>query len=763
MTGKPFRFLLAIFFLFNLTATAQTARQALLKGVDSLPMPSRADGVAFFYTTNHLPEIIATASFNLNVKMRGATILASALGKGKVLAIGSSAYLRTDSLFQNSAVITFWKNTLQWAGNGKKSLRVALSKEVDNPALRNFLGKQKAKTYSSSNLDLKSNTDIVVLSADVTEAAEQQKLEKFITGGGTLIFTSPYPDNFKNRDTTKTYTATGLAMEPLLAKAGIFNANVFVSQSEDLTALHTDSIPDYLHINTLLPRLLMPGYDMFNANINYYFMQPTLQLVMKYNNVQSQDIKNIRQYFDIPDTLTIPSPARPWVMDTEKKKVAARLSYMLYAAEHGLDQHPEAKAPGYQTFPGEVPANAKRGIEKVTVKVKVGKHGLVEPASVYYRPHSTGLYVPAGERVIIKLSEELSKQNLKAQVGIHHDEVFDLDQVTRPAIDLTKVFDLDKTVNEVYSPYGGLLLLNIADTSILKTISIRVEGAVKSPYFKLGETTEADWMANVRNNPAPWAELATDKIVLTVPSDRIRNLNNPIKLMQFWDEVLDADADLAIVSRNRAYRERIIVDSDVAYGYMFCMPDRIVVPNDNSAAMLVDEAVLRSKGSWGHFHELGHRHQFRDLDFPGTIEVTVNLFTMYVYDKVLHKGLYNHDAIPNKDALIKKIKTYLDNEPSYDKWKEDPFLALSMYGQIIDAFGWAPILAANKVYRDLPKDQYPKTDQKRCDLWFNTICKATNSNMSRFFKVWKVPVSDDAKNAVEGYKVWFPGELDAYK
>jgi hypothetical protein len=763
MICKPSHFLLAIFFLFNLTANAQNARQALLKGVDSLPMPSRADGVAFFYTTNHLPEIIATAEINLNVKMRGATILASTLGKGKVLVIGSSAYFRTDSLLQNSAVATFWQNTLLWAGNGKKSLSVALSKEVDNPALRTFLGKQQAKTYSPSKLNLKNNTDIIVLSADVTGAAERRKLEKFITGGGTLILASPYPDSFKNRDTSKTYTSSGLAMEPLLAKAGIFNVNIFVTRKADLTALRTDSIPDYLHINTLLPRLLMPEYNMFTANINYYFMQPTLQLVMKYNNPQSQVIKNIKQYFDIPDTLTVASPAKPWVMNTEKKKVAARLSYMLYDAEHGLDQHPEAKAPGYQIFPGEVPANAKRGTEQVTVKVKVGKHGLVEPASVYFRPHSTGLYVPAGEKVIIKLSEELSKQNLKAQVGIHHDEVFDLEQVTRPAIDLTKVFDLDKTVNVVYSPYGGLLLLNIADISILKTISIRVEGAVKAPYFKLGETSEADWIANVRNNPAPWAELATDKVVLTVPSERIRKLDNPIKLMQFWDEVLDADADLAIVSRNRAYRERIIVDSDVAYGYMFCMPDRIVVPNDNSTAMLVDEATLRSKGSWGHFHELGHRHQFRDLDFPGTIEVTTNLFTMYVYDKVLHKGLYNHDEIPNKEALIKKIKTYLDNEPSYDKWKQDPFLALSMYGQIIDAFGWGPILAANKVYRNLPRDQYPKTDQERCDLWFNTICNATNSNMSWFFDVWKVPVSDDAKKAVVGYKVWFPKELDAYK
>jgi len=190
------------------------------------------------------------------------------------------------------------------------------------------------------------------------------------------------------------------------------------------------------------------------------------------------------------------------------------------------------------------------------------------------------------------------------------------------------------------------------------------------------------------------------------------------------------------------------------------MYNKIVVPDDQSTEWMLDADFIRSHGSWGAFHELGHRHQFWGLDYPGTSEVTVNLFTMYVYDKVLKKGLYNHDGLQDLAAVTKKVKEYLANNPSYEKWSEDPFLALSMYIQIIDHFGWDAIIGANTVYRNLPKDQYPKTDQDKIDLWFETICKTTNSDLTRFFNTWKLPVSDKSKVQVKKYKPWFPKELE---
>ncbi|RZK72532.1 MAG: hypothetical protein EOO92_19770, partial [Pedobacter sp.] len=511
---------------------------------------------------------------------------------------------------------------------------------------------------------------------------------------------------------------------------------------------------------TMLPGLLKPK-RLLEEYVDYFITKPTMELIFKYHTHSEDVINKIKSSFKIPDMLPTATSVSPLELKDAESKSTLKMSYWLYKIQNDLDNIPTAKYPGYQSFPGSVPTSAKRINKTITIPVQVGTQGLPDVRSVYYRPHSTGLYVPAGETVKITVPD--LNEFMEAQIGIHDDDVTHLDKITRIGTNLVKKFKLNKGTTEIFSPFGGLLMINIGDTSALKKLTIQVDGAVEAPYFRLGETTEEEWIASVRNNPAPWAELATDKIVLTVPAYRIKNLNNPVKLMEFWDEVMDADADLAGISRKRVHNERIIVDNDVAYGYMFTMYNKIVVPDDESCEWMLDVDFLRTKGSWGTLHELGHRHQFFDLDFQGTSEVTVNLFTTYVYDQVLKKGLYNHDNIPNKEAATAKIKKYLSDTPTYEKWQEDPFLALSMYIQIVDNFGWKPIIEANKIYRNLPKKSYPKSNQEKCDLWFDTICKTTKSNLTDFFKVWKIPVSKQAVRNVMQLKQWYPEELIEFK
>jgi len=302
-------------------------------------------------------------------------------------------------------------------------------------------------------------------------------------------------------------------------------------------------------------------------------------------------------------------------------------------------------------------------------------------------------------------------------------------------------------------------MINIPDTTSLKQITVKVSGAVRAPYFKLGVTSVRDWKLKVRDYPGAWAELASDKLILTVPSYRIRKLDDPEKLMKFWDEVMDADAALAAISTERVHPERIIIDRQVAFGYMFTAEKKIVTPDDASCALMLDEELIRKKGSWGHFHELGHRHQFWGIDFGGLGEVTTNLYTMYVYDKVLHKGLYNHENIPGKQAVIDGIKKYMSGKPDFATFCNDPFLALSMYIELIENFGWQSIEQVFRQYRDLPKDRYPGTEADKRDYWFTCISAATGRDLSAFFDKWQVPITEKAKASVKTYPGWLPDEL----
>jgi hypothetical protein len=229
--------------------------------------------------------------------------------------------------------------------------------------------------------------------------------------------------------------------------------------------------------------------------------------------------------------------------------------------------------------------------------------------------------------------------------------------------------------------------------------------------------------------------------------------------MRFWDEVMDADAGLAAISTTRVHPERIIIDRQVAWGAWFTSDRKIVAPDDENCALMLDEDQIRKKGSWGHFHELGHRHQFWGIDFNGLGEVTTNLYTMYVYDKVLHKGLYNHENIPGKQAVIESIKKYMSGKPDFTKFCNDPFMALSMYIELIENFGWQSIGQVFRQYRMLPAAQYPATEDDKRDYWFTCICAATGKDLSAFFDKWQITITEKAKAVVKNYPGWLPDEL----
>ena len=48
--------------------------------------------------------------------------------------------------------------------------------------------------------------------------------------------------------------------------------------------------------------------------------------------------------------------------------------------------------------------------------------------------------------------------------------------------------------------------------------SLAITNATAAPFFKAGTTSVAQWRSSIRALQAPWAELASDKIVITVPS-----------------------------------------------------------------------------------------------------------------------------------------------------------------------------------------------------------------------------------------------------
>ncbi len=396
-----------------------------------------------------------------------------------------------------------------------------------------------------------------------------------------------------------------------------------------------------------------------------------------------------------------------------------------------------AAHPAAADFPGAVPAQAQRVQQRVQI----------DPATHGW--HSTGLYAAPGEAVTVVIPESMVGQ-AACRIGAHQDRLYHHDAWKRVP-DITRQVTLHESKTVLASPFGGLLYIVIDKPMEHDPFAVEMTGAVRAPYYVHGETRIEDWQKTLRSHPAPWAELATKKLVITVPSEVIRALDDPAALMTVWDQVLDACADLATIPRTRPRPHRIVLDRQISAGYMHS--GYPIMAHLDQQRHIVDRANLVA-GNWGFFHELGHNHQHRDWTFDGTGEVTCNLFSLYVYETVCGVKAVDY-ARTSPKARTSRMDPYF-KQPDFNTWKKDPFLALDMYVQLQEAFGWEPIKKVFAEYRRLPDAERPKSDDQKRDQWMVRFSRTVGKNLGPFFQTWAVPTSVSARNAIMDLPVWMP-------
>ncbi len=403
----------------------------------------------------------------------------------------------------------------------------------------------------------------------------------------------------------------------------------------------------------------------------------------------------------------------------------------------------ETKAnPAAKDFPGEVPASAPRINDRV-----------VEISTSVPRWHGTGLYAAPGEAIRIAVPPQAVGKGFNVRIGCHTDTLWHL-PLWKRVPDITRHEALGHAETTIAGAFGGLIYINVPDNVAPATLRFAISGAVEAPRFILGKTSLADWKATIRNLPGPWAELETEKIILSVPSEKIRKLDNPDELMTLWDRIMDAEADLAAMPHDRKSPERIVPDVQISGGYMHAGYPIMTWLDGSVETSLSTEKI--SQGSWGHFHELGHNHQQKDWTFDGTGEVTCNLFSLYVMETICGKPPgQGHEAMQPAER-DKRFRDYLAVADKSPKWKSDPFLALTMYDQLRAAFGWETYKKVFAEYRALAPDARPKNDGEKRDQWLTRFSRAAGKNLGPFFEAWGVPTSDAARQSIADLPAWMP-------
>jgi len=103
-----------------------------------------------------------------------------------------------------------------------------------------------------------------------------------------------------------------------------------------------------------------------------------------------------------------------------------------------------------------------------------------------------------------------------------------------------------------------------------------------------------------------------------------------------------------------------------------------------------------------------------------------------------------------------EYEQYVTEGRDFEQWKRKPFLALIMYLQLQEQFGWEVYKEVFSEYSSLTENERPKTDAEKRDQWMIRFSRATGYNLGPFFEAWNIPVSQEAREQIKQLPTWIP-------
>lgn len=704
--------------------------EQLLAGVRQIPVIG-APGAVIPFGPEAFPLVVGSDGSRMAIPV----VAAARLGQGRIVAFGHGGYLEP----AGGDLAALVANAIRWAA-GERGARSGGPRVVVYRGEK-LLARLTADGFSARGADRQSwesvlgECDVLCIDTSFDDNAQLAAATgKFVAAGGGLVTAgtgwgwaqlnpgkSLADDYLGNRVLAPSGLVVSDAMpEGTADRYGVSNrppalagaAAALEALSAAAPPLSTDDRQQASQILVLAVRALPPGDEL---------LVPRLRALV------------------VPHA-RVPMPHQPVKIDDPLARLAVAVAdiELLRTPPEKIVAHPAAVG-----FPFSVPAKSPSQLQRRTIDTATPDW------------HSLGLYAPAGTVIRVSVPASAAGKKLAVQIGCHTDRLWHLAEWRRWP-NLVRRATIDATETRIASPFGGLVYLDVPNNCPLGRIDVTVQGAIEAPLFVLGKTSLADWRSRIRRLPGPWAELASPGIIVTVPSEAIRALDDPQSLMNFWNRAVELEDTLAAWKPgDRKRPERFVADEQISAGYMhsgypiMCGND---VYDDNVSIDLL-RGVPDRPGGWGQWHELGHNHQVSDWTPTGGGEVTVNLFSMYVINQMYGVPLAGTrpDAL-SPDVRQAKLRGYLASNRTCANW--DPFEGLLLYFQLIDAFGWQKLNQVLGEYRDLPQTERPQTDVERWDQWMVRYSKATGKNLGPFFVRWKVPVSAAALETIEPLPEW---------
>jgi len=694
-----------------------------------------ADGVGTLDYGSSWPSLIVPHgrwSFPVGVDWNNRPIIsASHAQKGKIVGYGHEGFVAQNS--GNESIMSL--NAIDWVCEGKDIGLVSRYNSYEDELT--------AEGYSvTTSIDVNSLGGFDCILAEFWNsygAGGNDAIEDFLLeGGGVIMGGHAWYWSYSNSDVANNYPGNSFAQ----------TSGLFVSTSSGSVGLDLRNSPNQLHrpnaaIQAVEDHIysgpLLNDADKIIAGGCVQRIANHLPLDWPGFWPRIRQMVNTTGWIDISASNTFDLGAD----GIDDMFLGIQESLLMQLPVQELPLHPSAK-----NFPGSVPANAT--LETRTITVDGNYSGL--PSGFGYAGarssgrFSTGLYASPGAVVNISVPSSVIDTGVGILVGAHSDSLWAKDILSRhPKI--TRSFPAISSNFSVANAFGGPIYITVPAGSNLGQFDVLVEDAVAAPTYIHNQTTFAEWNNTQRHNPAPWTELVSSKFVLTVPSSEIRNLDNPIELMNWWETALQMEHYLSGLN-DWPRVERAVFDVQISAGWMHS--GYPFMAHLASVSSVVDLDHMNTSGDWGMFHELGHNHQWMPSTLPGTTEATCNLYSVYLMEDLVGVELgQGHGALQNS-SRISRVDSYFTSGSQISQWSV--WTALETYLQIKEEFGWAPITFALSEYYTMANP--PSGSTEEFNEWTIRISNATGRNLAPFHAAWGFPLTPEPFAALDHLPVW---------
>jgi Peptidase M60, enhancin and enhancin-like/N-terminal domain of M60-like peptidases len=483
---------------------------------------------------------------------------------------------------------------------------------------------------------------------------------------------------------------------------------------------------------------------------------------------------------EMPDFATEKlSKIEDWTKVDESERPAQLFAAAALTAAPDNHKSIELKKRWAKIFPG-APGNGpvNRGDSVVLSGKKLDNGEIPHYVAETHVRFTTGYYAAPGEEITIAVPENFLTKGAVLQIGhLVAEGVREKGALARFPYTMMKDIPIDakaghgpqglRTV-KLTSGFGGVIYIVGHEGFDPGQTTIRIIGGVKMPIFRLGQTNPDTWRAEIRNYPAPWAEISSHSHAITLPSSFVRTLDRPGLVAAVWEKVVRQEDEFVGFQGLRKYPHRI--DTEIAFD------DGVAAYNSGTVTTMpvtwlrgyFDQVDVTKPDWWGMYHEIGHGHQAPAWGAIGyTSELSNNIVLLYARHMVnpppSGKAM---DLFPDdqRSSALSEMKTVFSVSQADRRrfWSSQsvannnydislPFAKLTMFAWLSDQFGWKIFIDAFANYHK-PGFVMPKNTQEQHDTFLVELSRAANKDLSVYFELWGVTVTPNARRLLASLK-----------